>query len=69
MVKNPAANAGNVRDSGLIPTQEDPLEEGMTTSCLENPMDSGAWWATAHGVTKGQTRLKRLSMHAEWFLR
>ena len=37
MIKNPPANAGNVRDSGLIPTQEDPLEEGMTTSCLENP--------------------------------
>ena len=33
-------------------------------SCLENPMDRGAWWATAHGVTKSQTRLKRVSMHA-----
>ena len=31
MIKNPPANAGNVRDSGLIPTQEDPVEEGMTT--------------------------------------
>ena len=30
-------------------------------SCLENPMDRGAWRAAAHGVTKGQTRLKRLS--------
>ena len=30
-------------------------------SCLENPMDRGAWWATVHGVTKSQTRLKRLS--------
>ena len=27
-------------------------------SCLENPMDRGAWWATVHGVTKSQTRLK-----------
>ena len=26
-------------------------------SCLENPMDGGAWWAAVHGVTKGQTRL------------
>ena len=26
-------------------------------SCLENPMDRGAWWTTAHGVTKSQTRL------------
>ena len=26
-------------------------------SCLENPMDGGAWWAAVHGVTKSQTRL------------
>ena len=30
-------------------------------SCLENPMDGGAWWAAVHGVAKSQTRLKRLS--------
>ena len=34
-------------------------------SCLENPMDRETWWATVHGVTESQTRLKRLSMHAE----
>ena len=28
-------------------------------SCLENPIDRGAWWATVHGVTKSRTRLKR----------
>ena len=33
-------------------------------SCLENPMDRGAWWAVVHGVTKSWTRLKRLNMHA-----
>ena len=33
-------------------------------SCLENPTDRGAWWATVHGITKSQTRLKRLSSHA-----
>ena len=27
-------------------------------SCLENPMDRGAWWVTVHGVAKSQTRLK-----------
>ena len=32
-------------------------------SCLENPMDTRAWWATVHGVTKSWTRLKPLSMH------
>jgi len=33
---------------------ENPLEEGTAThsSCLENPMDRGAWWATVHGVPK-----------------
>ena len=33
-------------------------------SCLENPMDRGACWATVHGVTKSRTQLKQLSMHA-----
>ena len=36
-------------------------EEGngkpLQYSCLENPMDRGAWWATVHGVSKSQTRL------------
>ena len=41
--------------------REDPLEkEGnpLQYSCLENPMDRGSWWATVHGVTKSQTRLR-----------
>ena len=33
-------------------------------SCLENPVDRGAWWAAVHRVAQSQTRLKRLSMHA-----
>ena len=41
--------------------QEDPLEEEMANSLqyshLENPIDRGAWWAAAHGVTKSQTQL------------
>ena len=40
--------------------QEDALEKETTIalkySCLENPMDRGAWWATVHGVSKGRTR-------------
>ena len=35
-------------------------------SCLENSMDRGAWWATVHGVTKSQTRLKRLTSSSSW---
>ena len=33
-------------------------------SCLENPVDRGAWWAAVHGVAQSWTWLKRLSMHA-----
>ena len=37
---------------------DDPLEKRMAThSCLENPMDRGAWWATVHAVAEGRTRL------------
>ena len=45
--------------------QEDPLEEGRATqcSCLENPMNRGAWWAAVHGVAKSRTGLKQLSTH------
>ena len=47
--------------------QEDPLEEAWQitpVSCLENPMDRGAWQATVHGVPNSPTGLKQLSMHA-----
>ena len=44
------------------------LEEGngnpLQYSCLENPVDRGAWWVAVHGVAQSRTRLKRLSMHA-----
>ena len=46
---------------------EDPLEEEMAThssySCLENPMDKGAWQAVVHKVTQSRTGLNRLSIH------
>jgi len=52
VVKNPPANTRDVRDMGLIPGSgrspggghDNPLQY----SCLENPMDKGAWWATVH---------------------
>ena len=63
MVKNAAANSEDVRDEVRSLGQEDPLEMGMAThplqySCLENPMDRGAWRATVHGVAKSWTGLK-----------
>ena len=33
-------------------------------SCLENPVDRGAWWAAVHGVAQSWARLKHLRMHA-----
>ena len=53
------ANAGNARDVGSIPGLGRSPGEGngnpLQYSCLENPMDRGAWWATVHGVAKNQT--------------
>ena len=46
----------------------DPLEEGTATrscSCLENPMDGGAWWAALQRVSQSRTRLKGLSAHMQ----
>ena len=56
MVKNLPTNAGDVRDMGSIPGLERSPGEGydnpLQYSCLENPMDRGAWWATTHRVTE-----------------
>ena len=53
------ASACNARDLGSIPGSGRSPGEGNGTllqySCLENPMDGGAWWATVHGVTKSRT--------------
>ena len=56
VVKNPPAKAGGIRDLGSIPRCEDLLGGGhgnpLQYSCLENPMDRGAWWAAVHRVTR-----------------
>ena len=66
VVENSPANAGALRDAGLIPGLGRFPGEGngnpLQCSCLENPMDRGAWWATAHGIPKNQTRLKQFSI-------
>ena len=53
-------------DPGLIPGMGRSPGEGngnpVQYSCLENSMDGGAWWATVHGVTKGQTRLSDFTL-------
>ena len=61
VVKNSLANA-EVRDAGLIPGSErSPRGEHgnpLQNSCLENPMDTGAWWVILHGVAKSWIQLK-----------
>ena len=61
MIKNPPANAGDPRDVGLVPGSEISPGGGngntLQYSCLENPMDRGAWQAVVHGVAKSWRRL------------
>ena len=68
VVKNPPANPGDIKDTGLIPGSGRSSGGGhgnpLHYSCLENPMDRGAWRATVHGVTKSRTWLKWLRTHA-----
>ena len=67
VVKNLPANTRDIRDQGSTPKSGrypgggpgNPLQD----SCLESPMDRGAWWATVHRVAKNQTRLKQPSTH------
>ena len=60
---------GGIRDACSIPGSGRSLGEGkcnpLQCSCLEKPMDRGAWWAA--GVAKSWTWLKRFRMHAAWF--
>ena len=67
VVKNPPANAGDIINVGSSPGSERSPGKGhgnpLWYSCLENPMDRGAWWATVRRVAKSRTRLKRLSRH------
>ena len=66
MVKNLPANARDARDGGLIPGLGRSPGRGsgnpLQYSCLENSMDGGAWWTTAHRITKSQTKLNRLML-------
>ena len=55
VVKNPSANAGDIRDASSIPRSGRSLGAGLGNplqySCLKNPIDRGAWRAIVHGVT------------------
>ena len=71
VVKNLPANSGDVEDVGSTPGSGSSPGGGhgnpLQYSCLENPMDRGAWRAMVLRVTKSWTQLKRLSRHhASW---
>ena len=64
MVKNPAASAkdvGSVSGLGISPRggNGNPLQY----SCLESPIDRGAWWAAVHGVAKELNMTEQLHTH------
>ena len=65
MLKNSPAYAGDTRDTGQIPGSGRSPGVGngnpLQCSCLENPRDGGASWASVYGVAQSWTRLKRLS--------
>ena len=69
MVKNLPANAGDTKDTGLIPGSGRDPERGngnpLQYSCLKNLMDRGAWQATVHEVTKSRIQL---STHTHLFI-
>ena len=66
VVKNPSAKA-DVSEEGSVPGWGRSPGGGhgnpLQYSCLENPMDRGAWWATAHGVAESRTLLSDLAQH------
>ena len=62
VVKNLPANAGDARDSGLIPGLGRSPGEGngnpLQYPCRESPMDREAWWAAVYGIAQSRTQLK-----------
>ena len=59
VVRNSPANTGDIRDVNSIPGSGRSPGRGhgnpLQYSCLENPLDRGAWWAPIHGVTESYT--------------
>ena len=70
MVKDPSANAGDLRNVGSFPGSGRSPGGGhgnpLQYSCLKNPMDWGAWQATVRRVAKSRTWLKWLSTQASF---
>ena len=67
VVKNLPTNAGELKELSLIPQSGRSPEGGngspLQNSCLENPIDRGAWWATVHGIAKSQHMIRILTLY------
>ena len=67
VVKNLPTNAGELREVSLIPQSGRSPGGGngspLQNSCLENPRDRGAWWATVHGIAKSQHMVRILTLY------
>ena len=65
-VKNPPANAGGIGDAGLIPgsgrSPEGDSDNPLQSSCLQHPIDRGAWQATVHGGHKEMDMTEQLML-------
>ena len=71
MVKKLPANAGDTGDVGSVLESGNSPGEGngkpLQYTCLGKSHGRGAWWATAHGVTKSQTHVStRMHIHRSW---
>ena len=66
VLRNPPANAGDIRNLGSIPELGRPPEgehgNPLQYSCLENPMERRAWWPTVYCGAKSWTQLRRFSI-------
>ena len=73
VIKNPTTNAEDIRNTGLIPGSGKAPGGGhgnpLQYSCLENPMDREAWWATVQMITKNWTQLKWWHAHTHTSLK
>ena len=70
MVKNPPANARDVRDAGSVPESGGLPGGGHGSAlhypCLENPMDRGAWQATVAGVSHKESDMTEETQHRHY---
>ena len=72
VVKNPCANAGGIRDMSSVPglgrSPGGRHGNRLQYSCLENPIDRGAWWAADHRIAELDTSEEAACTHADKYI-